>query len=79
LKLLLDANLSPRLIKRLGELFPGSAHVFDTGLVRSTSDRNIWEYAARGGFTIVTADSDFLELAESLGPPPKVVHLENCN
>jgi predicted nuclease of predicted toxin-antitoxin system len=27
----------------------------------------------------VTADSDFLDLAEERGAPPKVVRLENCN
>jgi predicted nuclease of predicted toxin-antitoxin system len=29
------------------------------------------------GVTIVTADSDFIDLAQSHGAPPKVVHLEN--
>jgi predicted nuclease of predicted toxin-antitoxin system len=79
LKLLFDANLSPKLVVRLGELFPDSVHVFDTGLARFTSDETIWDYAGAHGFTIVTADSDFLELATSRGAPPKVVHLENCN
>lgn len=79
MKLLFDANLSPKLVGRLAELFPGSVHVFDTGLARHTSDGTIWEYAGANGFTIVTADSDFLELAEARGTPPKVVQLENCN
>jgi predicted nuclease of predicted toxin-antitoxin system len=79
LKLLFDANLSPKLVGRLGELFPGSAHVFETGLARSTPDEKIWEFAAAEGFIIVTADSDFLDLAKSRGSPPKVVHLENCD
>jgi predicted nuclease of predicted toxin-antitoxin system len=79
LKLLFDANLSPKLVSRLRELFPGSTHVFDTGLARSTPDERIWQFAAAGGFIIVTADSDFLNLARSRGTPPKVVHLENCD
>jgi predicted nuclease of predicted toxin-antitoxin system len=79
LKLLFDANLSPKLAVRLAELFPESVHVFDTGLVGHTSDESIWEYAGANGFTIVTADSDFLDLAKSRGTPPKVVRLENCN
>ncbi len=79
MKLLFDANLSPKLVNRLEELFPGSAHVFGTGLARSTTDEKIWEYAAAEGFTIVTADSDFLDLSRSRGAPPKVVHLENCD
>ena len=64
MRLLFDANLSPKLVGRLRDLFPGSAHVFDTGLARSTPDDKIWEYASAEGFTIITADSDFLDLAE---------------
>ena len=79
MKLLFDANLSPKLVGRLAELFPGSVHVFDTGLARFTSDETIWEYARINGFTIVTADSDFLGLAKGGGMSPKVVRLENCN
>ena len=79
LKLLFDANLSPKLVHRLAELFPDSVHVFDTGLARFTSDEAIWEYARAQGFTIVTADSDFPDLARSRGTPPMVVRLENCN
>jgi len=79
LKLLFDANLSPKLVGRLDELYPDSLHVFETGLARYTSDETIWEYARTNGFTIVTADADFLDLAYSRGVPPKVVRLENCN
>lgn len=79
MKLLFDANLSPKLAGRLSDLFPYSIHVFDTGLARRTSDEAIWEYARENGFVIVTADSDFLGLAEERGTPPKVVRLENCN
>jgi len=43
LKLLFDANLSPKLVQRLAELFPDSIHVFDTGLAGYTSDETIWE------------------------------------
>jgi predicted nuclease of predicted toxin-antitoxin system len=76
---LFDANLSPKLVGRLAELFPDSVHVFETDLVRHTSDEAIWEYARANGLTIVTADSDFLHLANSRVAPPKVVLIENCN
>jgi predicted nuclease of predicted toxin-antitoxin system len=79
LKLLFDANLSPKLVDRLAELFPDSLHVFDTGLARFTPDEAIWEYARANGFTIVTTDADFLGLANTRGEPPKVVRIENCN
>ncbi|MGH9668073.1 MAG: DUF5615 family PIN-like protein, partial [Bryobacteraceae bacterium] len=79
MKLLFDANLSPQLVGRLAELFPNSIHVFNTGLARFTSDETIWNYARANGFTIVTADSDFIDFAENRGTPPKIVRLENCN
>ena len=58
MKLLFDANLSPKLVGRLGELFPGSSHIVDAGLGRFTPDMQIWEYAKANDFTIVTADAD---------------------
>jgi predicted nuclease of predicted toxin-antitoxin system len=67
LKLLFDANLSPKLVGRLARLFPQSQHVFDTGLARFASDEAIWDYAKANGLTIVSADSDFLVLAEQRG------------
>jgi len=79
LRLLFGANLSPKLAGRLAELFPGSAHVFDTGLARFTTDEAIWDYARINALVIVTADSDFLDLAKERRAPPKVVRLENCN
>ncbi len=74
MKLLLDENLSRRLVARLADLYPDSAHVTDVGL-QMASDREIWEHAKANHLTIVTADSDFHELAITIGPPPKVVWL----
>jgi predicted nuclease of predicted toxin-antitoxin system len=79
LKLLFDANLSPNLVKLLSSLFPESTHVFDAGLARDASDELIWEFARVNKFALVTADSDFLSLAEGRGAPPSVIRLENCN
>jgi len=79
MKLLFDENLSRRLVEAVRDLFPNSAHVTEVGLSRATLDRQIWDYAGQNGFTIVTADNDFLVLASTLGPPPKVVVLENCD
>ena len=44
MNLLLDENLSPRLIERLASLFPVLTHVRDIGL-KQGSDRMIWEWA----------------------------------
>lgn len=78
MRLLFDANLSPKLAGRLVELFPGSSHIVDAGLERFTPDVRIWEYARAHGFTIVTADADFIQLSRERGYPPKVVRIEKC-
>jgi predicted nuclease of predicted toxin-antitoxin system len=41
----------------------------------SHSDREIWAFAQRESFVIVSTDADFYELGTTLGPPPKVVWL----
>jgi len=74
MKLLFDEHLSPTLVRRLGDLFPGSTHVQALSL-RGERDRRLWNVAAELGLTIVTRDSDFEHLAMALGPPPKVVIL----
>jgi predicted nuclease of predicted toxin-antitoxin system len=78
-KLLLDENLSPRLIEQLSDLYPGSAHVHQCGLA-STDDAAIWEFAKSNGFTIVSKDSDFQERSILSGSPPKLiwVRARNC-
>ena len=74
MKLLFDENLSRKLVVRLAELFPDSAHVVEFDLLESP-DREIWEFAKTRDFVIVSTDSDFYELATTVGPPPKVIWL----
>ena len=71
-RLLLDQNLSPQLLKRLEPIFPESAHVRDVGLASAT-DKAVWEYAAREGLVIATKDDDFRQRSYLAGAPPKVV------
>lgn len=56
-KLLFDENLSPKLPRRLAELFPDSSHVRDVNL-KSAGDPVVWRYAKDNDFTIVSKDSD---------------------
>jgi predicted nuclease of predicted toxin-antitoxin system len=77
-KLLLDENLSRRLVPFLQNLFPGSSHVALLELERAT-DRQVWDYARLNGFVIVTSDADFEELSFILGAPPHVVRLKGGN
>jgi predicted nuclease of predicted toxin-antitoxin system len=77
-KLLLDENLSRRLVRRIEDLFPGTRHVASEGLLQAP-DSEVWNYARVNGFAIVSADADFYELAISLGFPPKVIWLKGCD
>lgn len=79
MKLLFDQNLSPKLVARLADLFPGSAHVQDAGL-DTADDDTVWEYARNNGFAIVTKDEDYDLLGVVRGTPPKVIWLQlgNC-
>ncbi|MBM5813460.1 MAG: hypothetical protein FJ062_01655 [Cyanobacteria bacterium M_DeepCast_100m_m1_067] len=72
--LLLDENLSPRLVNSLASQFPGSIHVRDAGL-KGQSDEKIWSFAANKGLIITTKDDDFRSLSLLLGAPPKVIWL----
>ena len=78
MKLLLDQNLSPRLVRRLSDLYPDSAHVADLGLGEA-SDLEIWQHASESGSIIVSKDSDFEELLLRMGFPPKVLWVRKGN
>jgi len=78
MKLLFDQNLSFKLCGRLADLFPGSDQVRCLGL-ETTDDRAIWQFAKTNGFTLVSLDSDFADMATLFGPPPKVIWLRCGN
>ena len=58
MKLLLDENLSFRLLQRLSVAYPGSQHAEVLGL-RAKADGGIWSFAAIHGYAIVSKDNDF--------------------
>lgn len=78
MKLLLDENLSRRLVPFLQADYPGSSQVALLGLQKAT-DREIWEYAGSNDFILVSKDSDFHELSILYGAPPKVIWLKIGN
>lgn len=78
MKLLLDQNLSFRLLEQLEKTFPGSAQVRLIGMAEA-NDFGIWRHAKDYGFTIVTKDSDFYEISLIRGFPPKVIWLKCGN
>ena len=78
MKLLFDQNLSPRLVTRLADHFPDSAHVATHALDHAL-DEAVWIFAREHGYTLVTKDSDFHEMSLLRGAPPKVVWIRRGN
>src|SRR5207237_8625264 len=79
-KFLFDENLAARLVAALADLYPGSVHVGDAGLL-SAPDLAIWQHARKDGLVLVTKDADFHRLSVLFGSPPKVIWLGlgNCS
>lgn len=78
MKLLLDQNISFRLVKKFESAFPGTQQVRGLRL-ENASDKAIWDYAKREGFAIVSFDSDFYDLSVTYGHPPKVIWIKSIN
>jgi predicted nuclease of predicted toxin-antitoxin system len=76
--LLFDQNISPRLVERLVDIYPDSAHVSTLGM-GNAMDLEIWEYANRHDYMIVTKDADFSELGVIKGFPPKIIWIRRGN
>ena len=76
--LLFDQNISPRLVDRLADLYPGSIHVSIIGMGNAL-DIEIWQYAYDHENIIVTKDADFSELGLLKGFPPKIIWIRRGN
>ena len=79
MKLLLDANISWRLVAILKEHFNECYHVDNIELEVPAKDSEIWEYAQQNRCVIVTHDDDFGNLIAVKGFPPKVILLRMGN
>jgi predicted nuclease of predicted toxin-antitoxin system len=77
-QILLDQNLSPKLIRKLTDLFPGLESVYNLGLTNAP-DTSIFTWAKERQIDAsISSDRDFIQLAEQIGPPPKVIRIEQC-
>lgn len=77
MKLLLDANLSWRLVKPLEKHFAVN-HILDF-FQHNVRDSTIWDFAKSRHYTIVTNDEDFVHLLLSKGWPPKLILIKTGN
>lgn len=76
--LLFDQNISPRLVERLADLYPGSIHVSMIGMGNAL-DIEVWQYAYNHDYMMVTKDADFSEFGLLRGFPPKIIWIRRGN
>jgi predicted nuclease of predicted toxin-antitoxin system len=79
MKILVDQNISFRLLPRIRPAFPDAFHVRDLGLI-DFNDFQIYSHARQNGFdAILTLDEDFYNIQLEHGVPPKVIWLRTGN
>ncbi len=77
MKLLLDENISQRLIGVVSHALE-CTHL-EVILERGVADSAVWEYAKTNDLIILSKDNDFRQRAFVFGPPPKVIWLDVGN
>jgi len=78
MKLLLDENVSRRIVPFIQDIYPNSTQVVLAGL-EHTDDKIIRQYAIDNDFIIVTKDADFYDMTVLYGQPPKIIWLKMGN
>ena len=78
MKLLFDQNISPRILKILPAELSNSEQVRSVNL-EDASDFEIFQFARANDFSVVTFDSDFIDLNAINGTPPKIIWLNTGN
>ena len=60
--------------------YPEVEHVLLLGMAND-EDTDIWNFAAKNNYAIVSKDKDFYQRSVAMGHPPKVIHLNmgNCS
>ena len=78
MKLLFDQNISYRIVPKLSDCFPECKQVRELGLTNA-EDVDIWDYARKNNYVIVTFDADFYDISLISGCPPKIIWFRTGN
>lgn len=79
MKVLIDQNISFRIVPQISDLFTEVSHVKSVGLM-DTKDFDIFMFAREKGFqAIITQDEDFYTHLLEHGPPPKIIWIRTGN
>ena len=79
MNILLDANISFKLKRRLSAYFNNIEHVDRINAPQPAIDSAIWEWAKSQNAIIIINDDDFYHFSNLYGFPPKVVLLRTGN
>ena len=81
MKFLLDENISKRVIPLIQAELKDVDYLLSnaTGLIAPVSDHAVWKFAKENELIIISNDSDFLNLLNQKGFPPKIVLLKTGN
>ena len=79
MKLLIDQNISHRILPHIQDTYPQASHVRMLGL-KDANDHQIFMYARNNGFkAVITHDDDFLKLLRTFNQPPKIIQFRTGN
>jgi predicted nuclease of predicted toxin-antitoxin system len=79
MKLLVDQNISQRILPLLAHEFEAVDHVRQLNLT-DADDYRIFMYARENGYrAVITADEDFIKLINQFSQPPKIVWIRTGN
>ena len=78
MRLLFDQNVSYRVVKKLKSILPDAIGVREIGLYNA-DDYQIWEYALKNEYMVVTFDKDIPAIESVRGFPPKIIWLRTGN
>ncbi|NBB23297.1 hypothetical protein GVN20_28355 [Runella sp. CRIBMP] len=79
MKVLIDQNISYRIVPRLAHLFEELVHIKSLGWI-DWNDYDIFINARQQGYTaVITLDEDFNILLLEHGMPPKIIWLKTGN
>ena len=78
MRLLFDQNISYRIVSKLSDCYPDCRQVRELRLTNA-EDIDIWDYARKNNYIIVTFDADFYDIGLINGCPPKIVWLRTGN
>ena len=76
MKLLIDQNISHKIIDSISDIYPESIHVTELNLAEDT-DLQIWEYALVNDFVFLTTDSETCNRNVISTNSPKIICIKS--